>query len=292
MGPRVLITGWFSFEEVVATIGDQAGAEAMRERLTAAGARCDVALAPYLGAGVDWRTVDPNDYELLVFTTGPLTDDPLIGTLLDRFAGCRRWAVNVSVISEAMRARFDRVWPRDHGTETVRPDLAFAGDGRLRPVLAVTYTPVQPEYQHGRHEQVSRTVREWLEARQHSAIELDMDLYAHGRYPRAAQQVESIIARCDVVVSMRLHGSVFALKHGRPVIALDPVATGGKVQRQMDCVGWPCVLLPERVSAATLDDALAFCLSDQARARAAGSRDAATRSVQAVLDEIAGALVR
>ena len=60
-GMRVLVAGWFSFDEVVATIGDELGADTVVGWLTDLDVPFDVAEAPYLGSGVDWREVDPAD---------------------------------------------------------------------------------------------------------------------------------------------------------------------------------------------------------------------------------------
>ncbi|MCW2575394.1 MAG: uncharacterized protein JWR66_1424, partial [Modestobacter sp.] len=59
---RVLVTGWFSFDEVVATIGDELGADVVVGWLTELGIDHDVGWAPYLGRGPHWRDLDPADY--------------------------------------------------------------------------------------------------------------------------------------------------------------------------------------------------------------------------------------
>ena len=56
---RVLVTGWFSFDEVIATIGDQLGADVVVGWLAELGIDHDVAWAPYLGRGANWRELDP-----------------------------------------------------------------------------------------------------------------------------------------------------------------------------------------------------------------------------------------
>ena len=110
---RVVLAGWFSFDEVIATVGDELGADVVARWLTDLGVDHDVAWAPYLERGVDWRDLDPADYTHLVFVSGPLADRPLLRELAEAFAGARRWAVNVSVVEESARGLFDRVWERD-----------------------------------------------------------------------------------------------------------------------------------------------------------------------------------
>ena len=270
---RVLVAGWFSFDEVIATVGDELGADAVVGWLTELGIPHDVAWAPYLERGVHWRDVDPAGYTHLVFVSGPLADRPLLRELSAAFAGAQRWAVNVSVVEEAARGLFDRVWERD-APGLARPDLAIEGPAPEVPVVAVAFTPVQGEY--GERSQAGRVrdaIEEWLADRALPWFELDMDLYAKP-HPRRPAQVEALVRRADVVVSMRLHALVLGLKHGRPVIACDPIAGGAKVSSQAAALGWPLVLDADALSPEALDAALERCVSGALddRVRAAGER--------------------
>jgi polysaccharide pyruvyl transferase WcaK-like protein len=62
---------------------------------------------------------------------------------------------------------------------------------------------------------------------------------------------------------MRLHALVLGLKHGRPVISVDPVAGGAKVTAQARALGWPVVLPGEDLATEALDAALDRCLSGE-----------------------------
>ncbi|WNV74677.1 polysaccharide pyruvyl transferase family protein [Geodermatophilus sp. DSM 44513] len=270
---RVLLAGWFSFDEVIATVGDELGADVVAGWLTDAGVDHDVAWAPYLQRGVDWRDVDPAGYTHLVFVSGPLADRPLLRELTAAFAGARRWAVNVSVVQESARGLFHRVWERD-AAGLARPDLAVEGPDPDAPVLAVAFTPAQGEYgERSQAERVRGAIEEWLADRALPWFELDMDLYEkpHARRPA---QVEALVRRADVLVSMRLHALVLGLKHGRPVVACDPIAGGAKVTAQAAALDWPLVLPAEEVTAEALDAALQRALSGalDGRVRAAAGR--------------------
>jgi hypothetical protein len=270
---KVLVTGWFSFEEVIATVGDGLGAEVVAGWLAEQGIDHDVAWAPYLERGVHWRDVDPAGYTHLLFVTGPVRERPLLRELTGTFAHARRLAVNVSVVEEGGRELFDAVWERD-APGVVRPDLAVEGPAADAPVVAVAFTPVQAEYgERSEAERVRGAIEEWLAVRGLPWFELSMDLFEKP-HPRRAEQVEALVRRADVVVSMRLHGLVLGLKHQRPVIACDPIAGGAKVSGQAEALGWPLVLGTEELTAAALDEALERCLSgalagalQQARAR-------------------------
>lgn len=269
---RVLLAGWFSFDEVIATVGDELGADVVAGWLTEAGVDHDVAWAPYLERGVDWRDVDPAGYTHLVFVSGPLADRPLLRELTDAFAGAQRWAVNVSVVEEGARALFHRVWERD-ATGLSRPDLAVEGPVPDVPVLAVAFTPVQGEYgERSSAERVRGAIEEWLADRALPWFELDMDLYAKP-HPRRPAQVEALVRRADVVVSMRLHALVLGLKYGRPVVACDPIAGGAKVTGQAAALDWPLVVPAEGITPEALDAALRRCLSGELAGRVRVARE-------------------
>ena len=123
-------------------MGDELGADVVAGWLTDLGIDHDVAWAPCMERGVDWRDVDPAAYTHLVFVSGPLADRPLLRELSEVFAGAQRWAVNVSVVEQSARGVFDRVWERD-APGLACPDLAVEGPEPQVPVVAVAFTPVQ-----------------------------------------------------------------------------------------------------------------------------------------------------
>ncbi|MGY1915561.1 polysaccharide pyruvyl transferase family protein [Blastococcus sp. SYSU DS0973] len=280
---RVLVAGWFSFDEVIATVGDELGADAVVGWLTELGIDHDVAWAPYLHRGVHWRDVDPADYTHLVFTTGPVGDLPPLPELTSAFAGAQRWAVNVSVVDDLAGTMFDAVLERDAPGVT-RPDLAIEGPAPEAPVLAVTFAPVQGEYgDRSRADRVRGVIEEWLAARALPWFPIDTDLFDKP-HPRRPAQVEALLRRSDAVVTMRLHGLVLGLKHDRPVIACDPVEGGAKVTAQARALEWPLVLSAGEVTSEALDAALARCLDGElvgavtrARKRGAAGNDSARR---------------
>jgi hypothetical protein len=257
---RVLVTGWFSFDEVIATIGDELGADVVVGWLRELGIEHDVAWAPYLGRGPHWRDLDPADYTHLVFVSGPLMDMSLLRELTAAFAHAQRIAVNVSVVPDDARPLFHQVWERD-GAGPARPDLAIGTTTPDVPVVAVAFAPDQEEYgSRSRSGQVRATIEGWLRTRAMPWFELDMDLFDKP-YERFPAQVEALVRRADVVVSMRLHALVLGLAHGVPVIACDAVAGGAKVAAQAAALGWPVVLRAGEVDPVTLDAALEHALS-------------------------------
>jgi hypothetical protein len=257
---RVLVTGWFSFDEVIATVGDELGADVVVGWLRELGVDHDVAWAPFLGRGPHWRDLDPADYTHLVFVSGPLMDMPLVRELTAAFGHAQRIAVNVSVVPDDARPLFHQVWARD-GAGPARPDLAIATTTPDVPVVAVAFAPAQEEYgTRSRAAQVRAVIEGWLGARGIPWFELGMDLFDKP-YERFPAQVEALVRRADVVVSMRLHALVLGLAHGVPVVACDAVLGGAKVSAQAAALGWPVVLRAGEIDPTTLDAALEHALS-------------------------------
>ena len=288
---RFLVAGWFSLESVIATVGDEMGAGVVAGWLAEAGHDCDVAYAGYLRRGVCWRTADPSEYDGLVFVSGPLVRHEEMAELLDRFAGIFRMAVNVSRVEDGLEDRFDAVVFRD-GAPVDHPDVALMAPREPRPVVAVAYAPAQAEYPSGRHADAHAAIRSWLRDRKLATIPLDMDLFVDHRYEVWPGQVESLVARADVVISMRLHAMVMAIRHDRPVIAVDAIPGGAKVKRQADRLGWPAVVTADELSGARLDELLDFCLGPDARPALTAARQAGLDGVGDVRRDLLGALQR
>lgn len=84
----VLIAGWFSFGDGLATAGDLHAAELVYRWLTGAGYPSEVATVPPFGNGIDWRSADPAAYTHVVFVCGPFGQYPGELEFLSRFAEC------------------------------------------------------------------------------------------------------------------------------------------------------------------------------------------------------------
>src|SRR4030095_1797218 len=108
-------------------------------------------------------------------------------------------------------------------------------------------------------------------------IDTRLDLNSTGL--RNAAEVESQLARMDVVITTRLHGMVLALKNGVPVVAIDPQTSGGKILRQAETIGWPLVLREDTLSDEALVRAFEYCLTTAAQGKA---RECAARARDAV----------
>jgi hypothetical protein len=269
---KVLVAGWFSFPSMGATAGDLLSRQVVCRWLEEVGRAYDIAVAPPVTGGVDWQAVDPGDYSDVLFVCGPFGNGWPIPEFLARFSGKRLIGLNLSMLQPIdVWNPFDLLLERD-SSRTTRPDLALLAASEPVPVAGIVLIAGQPEYQAGRHEQANRAIHQVVASRDIAAVAIDTRLDLNETGLRTERQVESLIARMDVVVTTRLHGLVLALKNGVPVVAVDPVDGGAKVLRQAKALGWPSVLTPSELTHAALNAALDWALGDSARQLAAQCR--------------------
>jgi hypothetical protein len=70
---KALVAGWFSFEGAGATAGDLLAKDLVCEWLQHAGFSYDVALGPPFSGGVDWMSVNPDEYHTSFSFVVPFT---------------------------------------------------------------------------------------------------------------------------------------------------------------------------------------------------------------------------
>jgi hypothetical protein len=267
---RVLLAGWFSFERGGATAGDLISRDVVCGWLRSAGYSYDVALARPFRGGVDWRAVDPRDYSHVVFVCGPFHPSDLARSFLQRFQGRPLIGLNLSMINPLSEWNpFDTLLERD-STATSRADIVFHSSRPPVPVVGIVLVEPVPEYkERAMHEDVNRAILELIRSREMAVVEIDTRLETNVTDLRTAAEIESLVARMDVVVTTRLHGVVLALKNGVPALAVDPHAGGSKVKRQAETIGWPVAFAADAISPRTLSEALDYCLTPDARKQAA-----------------------
>jgi Polysaccharide pyruvyl transferase len=290
---KTLVAGWFSFEQMGATAGDLMARDLACKWLERAGHSYDVALAPPFSGGVDWRSVDPQSYSHVVFVCGPFGNGWPITAFLPRFAGCYLVGLNLSML-EPLDAwnPFDLLLERD-SSSCDRPDISFLSRQAKVPVVGVVLISSQPEYKElDVHRLANDAIQRFVASREMSVVHIDTCLDGNSTGLRSADEVESLIARMDLVLTTRLHGMVLALKNGVPAIAIDPVAGGGKVQRQAKTLGWRLVSTADALTDETLQQAFDYCLTEDARAKARECCQRASRTVKEVREEFVSALAR
>lgn len=320
---RTLVAGWFSFEGLGATAGDLLARDVVCAWLDEAGEQYDVANAPPFEGGVDWQRVDPGVYGRLVFVCGPfyvrrrlvrmlplqvvsllIRAQPILRSLgfhlyrrvglellVSRFGRARLIGVDVSVLGGEVGAKqpFDRLWARD-GAGQSRPDLVFLAPPDRVPVVGLVFVERQREYgAGGRHHRAEAALRALAEEVGAACLSIDTRLDVPNPL-RTPGQIESAIARTDVVLTTRLHGMVLALKNGVPAVVVDPIAGGAKVLAQARTLAWPFVFAADEADRAALRDAFDQCLGAEARAQARVSAERARELLEEVrlgfLDEL------
>jgi hypothetical protein len=290
---KALVSGWFSFEQMGATAGDLLARDLACEWLECAGYPYDVAHAPPFHDGVNWRLVDPEAYSHVVFVCGPFGNGEPITKFLERFEGCRLVGLNLTMLESLDTWNpFDLLLERD-SSATSNPDISFLSPLAPVPVAGVVLIDTQPEYkERDEHELANNAIHRLVASRQMCAVAIDTRLDTNSTGLRTATEVESLIARMDVVLTTRLHGTVLALKNGVPAVVIDPVAGGGKIRRQAETISWPLVFAADSLPDEALGQAFDFCLTEDARVKARECRGRAKTMVQEVRDEFISSLAR
>lgn len=289
---RTLLAGWFSFEQMGATAGDLMARDLARQWLESAGHRVDVAVAPPFTDGIDWQTAEPSEYSHVVFVCGPFGNGWPVTEFLNRFSGVRLVGLNLSML-EALEVwnPFDLLLERDSSRAT-RPEIAFYSELPRVPVVGVVLVHAQLEYKSGLHQAANDAIQRLTASRPMAVVSIDTRLDENATGLRNAMEVESLIARMDIVLTTRLHGLVLALKNGVPAIAIDPIAGGAKIRRQAETIGWPICLNADDISDDAIAQAFEFCQSEEARACARACAERARKEIARIRDEfIAGVRV-
>jgi hypothetical protein len=284
---KTLLAGWFSFERGHSTAGDLLAGDVACEWLERAGCSYDVALAPPFHGGVDWRSVDPQSYSNVVFVCGPFEKRRMELEFLGRFADCNVIGLNLSMLVPLdVWNPFDSLFERDSSVGA-NPDIVFLSHQTQVPVVGVV--PVEP-YEGGATQVANAAIHRLVNSREMSMVAIDTRLDANSTGLRSSAEIESLIARMDVVVTTRLHGTVLALKNGVPAVAIDPEVGGAKIRRQAETIGWPIVFNVDDLTDETLQEAFDYCLTDDAQAKAKECGQRAMKAVQEVGDQFISVL--
>lgn len=291
---RALLLGHFS------TVGDIQCLEFVKRCLANAGISYDIAafgadVRGELKGSISPAMAEPRSYTHLVIVCGPCW----LGLLqnhnfdIDQYAHCKRIGINLTMVEPLAKWNpFDVLLERDSDTAT-RPDLTFLVSTEKVPVLGRCLIKRQHEYgARQRHGKVIDSINDLIERRGLPVFDIDT------RWPKASnaggigspQGVSSLIGLVDTLITNRLHGLVFALRNGVPVIAVDSVAGGDKVTAQARTLEWPACLQADEATPEAMDEALNWCLTSDARAAALHSRERAQRLLAGIELQISAML--
>ena len=254
MSVPILLTGWFSVDSEGNTGGDLLALESVAGWLRGQQVPYAVAVSDPVRYSevmhhptVPADDARPEDVDGLVWVCGPLPDGKAL-VLLDRFAERRRLALGVSVTDPDLEHRFDTVIARDRPDAPGRPDLSLATRTGLVPVLGLIYVGPQPEYSSQQEPAVREVVGRVLGEGDCAVVDIDTRLPLVSNRLRTPAQLESVIARMDIVITTRVHGALLALRNRVPVVALDAVSGGAKLSAQMHAVGWPLTVTVDHLT--------------------------------------------
>ncbi len=288
---KVLLAGWFSFEQMGATAGDLLCRDLVHQWLSRAGADHDVAVAHPFTDGVAWRKLDPKAYTHLIFVCGPFGNGPPVDEMLAAFGHCRMVGLNLSMLQALDEwDPFELLIERD-SSRAARPDMVFLTQQPRVPVIGVVLVHPQGEYGgRGMHGEANAMIERVLSQREASLVKIDTRLDENGSGLRTSAEVESLIARMDAVITTRLHGLVMAIKNGVPAVALDPIRGGAKIVRQGESIGWPYVAAAESADERQLLEWFDLCVQPDARDEAKRCADRAADQLSQVHAQILNVL--
>jgi hypothetical protein len=247
----------------------------------------DVALAPPFAGGVDLHSIDARNYSHVVFVCGPFQQSELEANLLRRFGNCRLIGLNLSMTIPVNEWNpFDLLIERDSSVRC-NADMAFLSRQPLVPVVGLCL--VEPH--EGALDQLANAaIARLLSSREMAIVEIDTRLDSNSAGLRSPAEVESLIARMDLVVTTRLHGTVLALKNGVPAIAIDPIPGGHKIRSQTETIGWPIVMNADELNDDALSEALIYCLTEPARIKAKECAKRGAKMVESIRDAFIAAI--
>lgn len=256
---------WGSFEGGGgATVGDLHAVENLSAALRRAGHDHDVLSHPALRIAGHRQVNDLFDIrceiQTLVFVCGPILQADQLADLLAVHRNARKIAVGVSVISgqQDMAARFDAILARD-GLPSPSFDLAISNS---RPCVApspgkrlkagLCFRGSQRDYGEGMAEWVRA---EGLLSRLAEAFGLETEpIDTVLRSGNEAEKIERQFETVDLILTTRLHGSLYGLSKGKPVIAIDQIRGTGKVKPLLDRIGWSLAYSIEEANESLLAD--------------------------------------
>jgi hypothetical protein len=173
---------------------------------------------------------------------------------------------------------FDLLIERDSSVCS-HPDMVFLSK---KPVVPVVGRCLVEPYQGAIDGLANAAIDQLTGSRDMVVIPIDTRLDVNSTGLKSPTEIESLLARMDVVITTRLHGMVLALKNGVPVIAIDPEAGGAKVIRQAKTIGWRLAYAADAVNDQILQQAFEYCLTDDARLEARRCAERAITSVESM----------
>lgn len=284
---KALVAGWFSFEEMGATAGDLLVRDTACEWLEKAGYSYDVAHAHPFAGGVDWQLVDPKQYSHLIFACGPFSNYSPLTELFERFSESCLIGLNLTMREPLSKTTnpFDVLYERN-SSAMHRPDVVFITRQPKVPVVGLILVIPQEEYkERALHNLANAAIHRLIDSREMAVVTIDTRLDDNDTNLRTPAEIESLIAKMDIVLTTRLHGTVFAIKNGVPAVVVDAIAGGDKVSQHARAIGWSQVFIADALTDGDLQKAYDYCLSETARKETQECYAGAVKQIEQLRDE-------
>lgn len=252
------------------TIGDVYSVQAIYRGLARRGLPARILFEGERYPGSSVQIADPSrseaaDFSAFAFVCGPLHAYGSTAEFFDSFRTLPRLALNVSEVSESAGAEkhFDTiVWRDSHNLSTfdiaIDPrgcEPARSGLSAHRSGFATCFVADQPEYgpAGARSSQAKSLILDAL-ARIGEAEPASLSTLTAGR---PLSDIERDFQKPQLVVTTRLHASLFAIRNGAAVVSIDQIAGGAKVQRIIGReLGWPCTYRLDELTCDSLVNAI------------------------------------
>jgi polysaccharide pyruvyl transferase WcaK-like protein len=154
-------------------------------------------------------------------------------------------------------------------SRTNNPDITLYAVPPVVPVAGIILSHKQKEYGNkSLHEAANAAIYQLLDKVEVAKVSIDTSLLENSGGLRTSGEVESLIAKMDLVITTRLHGTALAIKNGIPVIAIDPISGGAKITSQAEALNWPILFNAGAIDEDKLFEAFKYCLTMDARLKA------------------------
>ena len=276
-----------------ATAGDLMARDLVCDWLVERRIPFDTATASPFPGGVTWESVDPVLYSHVLFICGPFGNGKPLTPLLEQFKHARWIGIDLTMLQSLDEWNpFDLLLERD-STRTTRPDLVFLSQRPAVPVVGRVLVHPQKEYkERSLHEKANAMIHQLVESQSMACVNIDTRLDLNSTGLRTPEEVESLIAKMDLILTTRLHGLVLAIKNGVPAIAIDPISGGDKIKKQAVSIGWPIHFIADHLHLEDLNEAYEYCQTEEARQLAMDCRRRAISLLQGVKETVLSDLMQ
>jgi polysaccharide pyruvyl transferase WcaK-like protein len=263
---KILVSGWFSFDNMGTTAGDVIACQLVCNWLRKNNLDFDIASRQQDLKGIKWEDAIPERYTHVIFICGPFGNGWPVTEFLDYLKNSKLIGLNLTILQSLEKWNpFDFLIERDSDRQH-NPDITFGAKIQKAPVVGVIRAHKQKEYgKRAKHENANEAIDQLINSREMAIVNIDTSLENNQFGLRTSNEIESVIAKTDVIITTRLHGLVLALKNGVPALAIDPISGGAKITHQADAISWPYKFDVDSLKQQPLINAFEECLNGKAQ---------------------------